>query len=169
MTTVAVKWETERGWVMAADSRIGDGESHITRCQKIFLLPSGALIGEAGDADARPMRELLGDVKTARAMPPRQRIADMKCDFVGLLLLKNGELWRIESGRAKKHDDWEGQLYEIKDKFAAIGSGSPYALGAMMAGANALKACTIAGHFDFATGGPFSEVCLKDVAKRRAR
>lgn len=46
-----------------------------------------------------------------------------------------------------------GRRYKIKDQFYAIGSGGPYAMGAMAMGATPEEAVAIAARFDPSTGG----------------
>jgi len=54
-----------------------------------------------------------------------------------------------------------GKRYAIKDQFFAIGSGAPYAIGAMAMGATPQEAVALAARFDPATGGPIEVIPLK--------
>lgn len=54
-----------------------------------------------------------------------------------------------------------GVRYPIKDQFYAVGSGAPYALGAMAMGASPEEAVAIAARFDPNTGGEVEVLKLK--------
>jgi hypothetical protein len=54
-----------------------------------------------------------------------------------------------------------GKRYRIKDEFFAIGSGAPYAIGAMAMGASPEEAVALASRFDPATGGEIEVIPLK--------
>lgn len=54
-----------------------------------------------------------------------------------------------------------GARYPIKDQFYAVGSGAPYALGAMAMGASPEEAVAIAARFDPNTGGELEVFNLK--------
>lgn len=54
-----------------------------------------------------------------------------------------------------------GKRYKIKDEFFAIGSGAPYAIGAMAMGASPQEAVALASRFDPATGGEIEAIPLK--------
>lgn len=82
----------------------------------------------------------------------------------------NSELEAIELG----HDciylyGPDGTRYAIKDDFYAIGSGGPYAMGAMAMGATPAEAVAIAARFDPGTGGAIETFELKPRRARSAR
>jgi ATP-dependent protease HslVU (ClpYQ) peptidase subunit len=54
-----------------------------------------------------------------------------------------------------------GARYAITDEFYAIGSGGPYAMGAMAMGATPEEAVAIASRFDPGTGGDVETFVLK--------
>lgn len=56
-----------------------------------------------------------------------------------------------------------GARYHIKDGFYAVGSGGPYALGAMAMGASPEEAVAIAARFDPGTGGEVEVLKLEAV------
>lgn len=93
----------------------------------------------------------------------------------GALLHDNSELEAIEL-----HPEGiflyepNGARYHIKDGFYAVGSGGPYALGAMAMGASPEEAVAIAARFDPNTGGEVEVLKLKvanaaKTVRRRVR
>jgi len=168
MTTVAYK-----DGVMASDSRCTDDSGvYIGRTPKMYRLANGALLGTAGDADARCVIDLLNK-SSAKKLPTRKELAALEVDFRGILAFKNGcayyidiYVWEISDASAQ----WDAQVYEIEEQMAAIGSGEQFALGAMRAGKNARDAVTIACHFDSFSSPPVRVISVKDaVVKRKAR
>lgn len=131
-----------RNGVMACDSCWDYGGTQVVSAVKIHRLSSGALLGSAGDNDCRAIIELLDKVKSHVKLPTRQQLAETKCSFMGLLALPKGGLWVISSGptdeagwpAADSHDErddlgvWNAGTM---GGYAAIGSGSDYALAAM--------------------------------------
>lgn len=57
--------------------------------------------------------------------------------------------------------DATGVRYSVKDEFFAIGSGGPYAMGAMAMGATPEEAVAIASRFDPSTGGEVEVMQLR--------
>lgn len=57
--------------------------------------------------------------------------------------------------------DAAGTRYQINDEYFAIGSGGPYAMGAMAMGATPEEAVAIAARFDPGTGGEVEVMHLK--------
>lgn len=57
--------------------------------------------------------------------------------------------------------DAAGKRYPIKDEYFAIGSGGPYAMGAMAMGATPEEAVAIAARFDPGTGGEVEVMHLR--------
>ena len=162
MTVIAYK-----EGIMASDSRSSDNGYIATRCQKIFRLPSGALLGTAGDNDDRGIRELLSKVKLPKMLPSRKELADTRIDFLGLLVLPRGHIFivRIDRENWEGGFEWTGSLWEHKEPIAAIGTGDQYALGAMVAGRSAAQAVAIAIKFDTRCGPPVVAMPLKKLAK----
>lgn len=62
-----------------------------------------------------------------------------------------------------------GKRYLIKDDFFAIGSGAPYAIGAMAMGASPKEAVALASRFDPATGGEIEVIPMKAANARSNR
>ena len=138
MTTVVY-----RDGVMACDSQ-STGSYH-ERVRKIVRLSDGTMVGACGRTQRcqAVMDWLVAD-------------CDGKCppmSGVGLLIAKpDGSIWCAD-------DDF--RPYRLRQKFAAIGSGSAVAIGAMEAGASALQAVKIAAKHDGGTSAPFKTLQLK--------
>src|SRR5690242_1566275 len=87
--------------VMACDSSITDDEGIQDGSQnKIVRLSSGALLGGSGDSDDRELVALFDKVKTPKQFPSRKALADLHMDYLGLLVLPNGRIYKIETVRA---------------------------------------------------------------------
>jgi len=159
MTTVAYK-----AGVMASDSRCTDDAGvYIGRTPKMYRLANGALLGTAGDADARCVIELLNK-STAKKLPARKELAALEVDFRGILAFQNGAVFYVdiyvwEIGEASCQ--WGAQVYEVEEGVAAIGSGEQFALGAMRAGKSAKDALSVACHFDSFSSPPIKVVKVK--------
>jgi hypothetical protein len=167
MTTVAYK-----DGFMASDSKCTDDfGSFCTRIQKIHRLSSGALLGQAGDADIREMLALLDKTSPAK-LPTRQQLADLHTDCSLILAFPAGRVFLVEAGPVLIGDseyEWIGSVVEMQERMAAVGSGYQYALGAMKAGRSAAEAVAIACHFDSFSMPPVREVRVKKEAKAKAR
>jgi ATP-dependent protease HslVU (ClpYQ) peptidase subunit len=159
MTTVCFRDAT-----MASDSKCTDGwGAFTTKTRKIDRLASGALLGQAGDADAREIIKLLSAAKKPEDLPSRAELAATKTDFDGILVFPSGEVFYIyvyvlDHG---SEVEWTGQVLEVQEGMAAVGSGAQFALGAMAAGKSAADAVAIACHYDSASGLPVQEVPLR--------
>lgn len=142
MTTIAF-----RDGILAADTRGTDEGYHpgIYRTEKLFRVGE-AVVATAGD-DSTGM--LFVDWFTARqkgkrVKPPAALVLGAEgADFCVLVLMGEGLFWA---------DKW-CRLIKVSDEFYAIGSGSPYAMGAMAKGATAEEAVRIAMRWDPHTGG----------------
>lgn len=135
MTTIAY-----RDGVMAADrsAHLGDDWIKPDRVTKIVRLSDGSLFAAAGETGV--WGGLLEWFLAAEAdRGERPKIPD--CDV--FLLKPDGVLW-FYTGAGRR---------EVDAPFAAIGSGSPVALGAMWAGCTAKRAVEIAAKVDPWTGG----------------
>lgn len=144
---------------MAADSRSSDDGRHTTTCQKIFRLKSGALLGTCGDDDARDIINLLDNVIDESKIPPRETLANLKIDGGYLLILPNKQIWYISIGvrEYSSSDEWYGEAYRIMEPFAAIGSGSHLAIGALEFGASASEAVSCACKWDLYSSPPVTQ------------
>jgi hypothetical protein len=80
---------------MACDSQWTDGAGlSMTSKEKITRLPSGALLGEAGDNDSRDIRTLLANVTTPDELPTRAELCALRMDsYAGMILFPTKELW----------------------------------------------------------------------------
>lgn len=142
---------TWRGGVMACDSCWSYGDTQVVSQIKIKRLTSGALLGQAGDNDARAIEALLDKIKDPRKLPSKTELAFTKDGFMGLLALPKGGVWVVSSGPvneagwpAEADEDYGVWPATTIGGFASVGSGSDYALAAMHAGASAKLACEIA-------------------------
>ncbi len=157
MTTIAYK-----NGVLAADSRVTDKGDIIASMEKVIRLPSGALYAEAGDDDDRDLVRLLAKVRTFNQLPSRRKLLNLQLDCLALLVLPNGELYRIQIDRpdGKETLDWEAAITPVPSGVSAVGTGKEYALGAMAAGKSAVQAVAIACKFDSRSGLPVRSMPL---------
>jgi ATP-dependent protease HslVU (ClpYQ) peptidase subunit len=162
MTTIAYT-----NGFMACDSKVTGGDDFVTRCNKIIRLPHGHLLGLSGDADERDFIKLMGTIRGEKNIPSREQLRALKQAIRGLLVLKNGRIFYVEVYFDEMAGDsdmaYSAQVYECHEKFAAMGNGFRYALGAMAAGATAAKAVEIACKYDIYTGPPVRVVPLKQT------
>lgn len=128
--------------IMAADSRCSTEHlMHLTNCQKIFRLKNGAIIGTSGDSDDRHVRDLLGKA-TPRRMPTREQLATMKCEFSGIMVFPNGQVFLVSIGYIDHAADgeWSGAIDPITDEIIATGHGMEYAYGVLEHGGSPIEA-----------------------------
>lgn len=145
-----------RAGIMACDSCWTHGDTHVASLIKITRLSSGALLGQAGDNDARAMEALLDKIKDPRKLPTKRELAETKDGFCGLLALPgNGGVWVIANAPVDEVGWPVADSYDEREEvgvwpattiggYAAVGSGGDYALAAMDAGATAKVAVEIA-------------------------
>lgn len=136
MTTIACD-----GKMIAGDCLVtGNGLVHSVSSPKVFRLNNGSVVGLSGSvffySDA--LAFLNGD---------REAI-DFGDEFEAVILHKDG---RVECM------DGKGRRYD-QPVPCATGSGSGVALGAMMAGADAVGAVMIASRIDVHTGGSLTSM-----------
>lgn len=162
MTTVAYK-----DGVMACDSRCSDYGRHLTKCQKIFRLKSGALLGVCGDVDVRDLIELLDNVRHADDIPTREDLAELRHEGDYILVLPNGDIWSIciDIQDYEHTDEWKASAVLIQEDFASIGSGSHLAIGAMEFGASAKEAVECAAKWDLYSAPPIQTMKLVEKEK----
>ena len=117
LTTIAY-----RAGVLAGDTLITEGEMKLSeRGRKVFRLRDGRLFASSGRVEEGLM--LLDALRNGEPTP--------RCTGVRALLVHpNGKL-----------EGYEGKRWSriVGAEYAALGSGSPYALGAMAAGATAIQ------------------------------
>jgi len=140
MTIIAYSAHEE---IMGCDSAWTHNDKIVAKQTKIVRFANGALLGDAGDADARDMRDLLRGA-TQSNLPSRNALAELKMDFHGLLVLRNGRVFDIDSGYDKDHSSWWGSIFELKGRQVfATGIGATFCLGAMASGAPVAKAVNL--------------------------
>lgn len=156
-----------RAGVMACDSCWSHNGTQVASMSKIKRLSSGALLGQAGDNDARAIVDLLDKVKDPKHLPSRQALMSTRQDFTGLLALPRGGLWLITTCKfdaewfpTDDDDDIGVWLAATMGGYAAVGSGADVAIGAMDAGASARRACEIACGRDMSCRLPITMVHL---------
>lgn len=133
--------------VIVSDTRCSDDNSMV-RVSKIRQIKT-SLIGCAGGwSEILYFWDKLGGKKV------KDGVLHDQAEFCGIELARDVIYMYDPSGRR----------YPIKDQFFAIGSGGPYALGAMAMGASPEEAVAIASRFDPATG-PEIEVLQLKVAR----
>jgi hypothetical protein len=141
MTTIAY-----RDGVLAADTKGTDDNGYhpgTYRCEKLFRV-DGDIIATAGeDATGMIFVDWYGSKKNGKRPKPPARLVDGAADFAVLILRKDGLYWS---------DKW-CRMNKIMDEIYALGSGAPYALGAMAMGAPPEEAVRIAMRWDCYTGG----------------
>ena len=148
MTCIA--WD---GNTLASDSQCTDNcGMYLTRTPKLFRLKGGALIGTAGDDDCREVMELFDNVKDENDFPSRGQMAATHTNFGGLLVLPNKAVYTIDIGYQELGErlggQWDGSITRIYGKYAIMGSGGSYAMGAMVSGASAVDAVKAACKLD---------------------
>lgn len=157
MTTIAYT----KGF-MACDSCWAAADVQTTSLIKITRLPSGALLGTAGDADDRTLQELLKNVKSVNKLPSRDALAALRCEMDAIFVLKSGQVFKIGIERDGRHSsDFDAQIWPANRGVAAAGSGAELAIGAMAYGASAKEAVAIACNWDLNSRGPVHVVRLQ--------
>ena len=144
MTTVAVS--LTHGLV-ASDSRCS-ADNTMVSVQKIKVVKKG-IIGAAGDwAEVLKFWEHLEKGTSVKdlGLTDDSSIEGIELTAAGIYIFEPS-----------------GRRYKIKDQFYAIGSGGPYAMGAMAMGATPEQAVAIAARFDPNTGGDIEAISLESV------
>lgn len=169
MTTIAY-----RAGIMACDSCWTYGSTQVVSAIKIKRLSSGALLGQAGDNDCRNIDALLDKIKDPRKLPTREQLAATKESFMGLLALPRGGVYCISTGKVDEmgfpvddDEDFGVWLATTMGGYAAVGSGSDYALSAMDAGATARDAVSIACRRDINSRPPVHVLSLTLATRKR--
>lgn len=161
MTTVVFK-----DGVMACDSCYSYNGAVDTLSRKIYRLKSGGLLGQSGANDGRELIKLFEHVRTPRHMPLLSKLLEIRLDFLGLLVLPSGAMFKIATTFVSP-DNWDTTLekedlgaWQVEMPFAAIGSGGDVAIGAMAAGRNARQAVAIACRYDINSRPPIHSMNL---------
>ena len=137
MTTIAFDGKT-----MACDTRVVCGSNCYNTDTKIYE-NDFAVIGVAGDAGVGAMLIDCSCILLAK---------HYDFDFEALVYVKDAE----KVYKVAFYKSWGcalSSVIPVADSFAAVGSGSPYALAAMYLGNTATHAITVAAQFDTNTGG----------------
>lgn len=165
MTTIAFDGKT-----LASDSCwTGVDYTIDTLTSKIERLPSGALLGLAGQNDGRAVRALFEKVKTPAQLPSYDAIMAVRASTLGLIVLPKGRVYKV-STTITSPDNWEEGsmgdvgLWEINGAFTAVGSGGCLAMLAMECGKSAREAVRMACKYDPNSRGPVHAIDLKASA-----
>ena len=137
MTTIAFDGKT-----MACDTRVVCGGNCYNTDTKIYE-NNFAVIGVAGDAGVGTMLIDRPDI-----LWPQH----YDFDFEALVYMKDTE----KVYKVAFYKSWDcalSSVITVADGFAAVGSGSPYALAAMECGHSARGGVAVASKFDVNTGG----------------
>lgn len=139
MTTIAFKDN-----VLVADSLSTAGWNRRGTFEKIRT-HHGALYAGCGSVDC-----VVQFFEWAETGEPRGfKFAGKADDFAGLIVRFANDVPDVFTVE-ESFKPWR-----VTMPFVARGSGSEYALGAMVMGADALEACRVAAKFDLGTGAPF--------------
>jgi hypothetical protein len=151
---------------MSCDSAWFAGDLLVTRKNKITRLPSGGLLGSAGDDDCRAVEELVGKVKTPAGLPTRKQLLDLQLDYLGILVLPKGRIFHIGIDEPASHQThWTAGLFEISESFHAIGIGAELAISAMECGKSAREAVNITCRRSMACRPPIYTISLTPPPK----
>jgi len=132
---------TFRDGIMCADSRITSGSDICGRMNKIVRTPKrGLLAGGAGRCS--DVQKFLDWCVDDCEGPLTQ---DAHSEWEGMVVYPNGSMVYYSN---------KGSWVPQKEKFYALGSGEPYALGAMAFGATAREAVKVACQYDSSCGLP---------------
>lgn len=141
MTTIAY-----RDGVLASDSLVTLGSTKVHGSYQKIRRVGGHLIGTAGSVAA--CQSFIDWVRCGddESPPP-------KGEYNALIIDPRGRVREMENGSVLP--------VPRGAKFFAIGSGAPYALAAMYAGASATEAVKIAAKIDTSTGLPVKTLKIK--------
>ena len=152
MTTITFK-----DGVMAADSQ----QTHVyidqVECRKLYVI-NGDLIGLAGNLTDFP--KFINWYMNERKNINDLSIPNRAIDELQALVFSKNKLYFY---------DHECIAVPMTGKIASIGSGSPYAMGAMMAGSTAQEAIVVSSKLDPNTNAPIYSIDIKDVKNGHIR
>lgn len=138
--------------VLASDGRLTEENAIFTNsAQKVFRLKDGGLLGSAGDADDHELLTLLNRLKGK--LPTHKQLASLEFEFSAIWVKPDKTVYVLEANREKELEKYISAIFPIKDSFVAVGTGSPWALGALAMGASAEQAVKVAIKFDNNCGG----------------
>lgn len=142
MTTIIVDRVNQ---VIAADSQNTDCSDAIHRCNKIERLPNGDYFLGSGHNLTIALSKAWAATGFDPDEQPEWPEPIQNYAFSSVILKPDGTAWMLDDELA---------VFELLDKVIGIGSGSPYALGAMDAGASAEEAVMVACRRDLYTSEP---------------
>lgn len=170
MTTVAY-----RAGVMACDSCWSYGGTVDSLQSKIMRLKGGGLLGQSGANDARDVVKILASVRTPEQMPTTAELLGIRADFMGLLVLPSGHIYKVATTFVSP-DNWTEDfnpedlgVWKISRPYAAVGSGGDLAMMAMRCGMPAKTAVERACEFDLNSRPPVHTLELIAPKKKRGR
>lgn len=150
---------------MVSDSLSTIDNKRFSMCQKLFKLKSGAILGTAGESDAREIIALLDTCETEVDLPSRLSLSMCRAEFCGLLWLPDRTLWSVDIIQDEhQHEIWNASVVQVKGKIAAVGCGADNALGVLALGGTAVESVKSAIKLDVFCGGPVQRMTL-DVKK----
>lgn len=135
MTVIA--WD---GKILAADKQ-GTWSNLIRSCTKIFKLDDGRIAAFCGSVGA--CHELLEWVKKGCHKKDYPQDLQDSEQWANIIIVENGQI---------KFSDRRPYFIPIEDSIAAWGVGADFAIGAMEAGANAIRAIKIASKWSEGCG-----------------
>lgn len=149
---------------LASDSLITERDSRIGHTKKIHPFPGGYL-AVAGYADVRPFIALFDEVDDPDNMPDHAELKAVINRYSAIVVFEkpHNRVFLVDAGFDEDDPkDRNVGVFEIADDGTPIvvGSGGPWAQGALRAGASIGEAIDIASEFDTATGGPVQEVTV---------
>lgn len=154
-----IAWDSKE---MVSDSLSTVDNKRFSMCQKLFKLKSGAILGTAGESDAREIIVLLDTAETEVDLPSRLSLSMCRAEFCGLLWLPDRTLWSIDIIQDQhQHEIWNASVVQVKGKIAAVGCGADNALGVLTMGGSAVEAVKAAIKLDVFCGGPVQRMTLE--------
>lgn len=155
MTTIAY-----RSGLLAFDSLVSDDSCKIGFIEKARVLTNCMVAGAGNVEDIAAFLDWFerhgGSMEHRTKYFPENTAGSLS----GLIIYRDGSIYMC---------DEKLYPYKVNTKFAAIGTGSNVALGAMLMGASAAKAVEIAAQIDTHTGGEIKVLTLvkKKVKKKK--
>ena len=156
------------GETLASDSMVSFGDGHFSHnTRKLFRLPSGGIIGAAGDADIRDVFRLFANAHAEKDFPTRQELNQTRTDCSILLVLPNREVFNIDIELVDQtFDVWNSSILRVPSRIA-IGHGSDYAHTILDYGGTSVDAVKAAIKRSLFCGGPVQTMTLEPVKKKK--
>lgn len=158
------------GKTLASDSMVSytTGEfSHSAK--KLYRLASGALLGTAGDSDARDVIKLLQSVTSEADIPERKILVETRTEGSFLLVLPNKEVYTIDIAmRDETFDVWMASVDRVPSRYA-IGHGSPFAMTVLDIGGDSEQAVKAAIKRSLFCGGKIQTLTLGPSKQKPAK